>query len=417
MPEDNKKTLEEKMDSFLETYEENLIKQKEDNESMTDSKITALKAEMKAEMEEYVKAVRATNVSVPGSDEETYKGEPFSFAKACHAIVTGEWSNAELEQKIFQEARKKAQDTNTGAQGAYLIPTELAMDKILKPALAQTVLQELGITMWPNLTDDVDIPEAEDRPTLTWAADGANATEKEIAFGLKQLRPKTGNMLLKMSNKLLKQQSAAEPIVRMLMQEGISLGVDQIGLTGTGSASQPLGILNATGLNTATAIGANGGRLTVDKVASMIADVQDDNYLKIQDQGGLLCHPRVKSGLKRERVAQFSGDTLGMPLINPLMTDKVLEETLGLKVRSTTNVPKNIAKGSSTTLSKAVVGEWKQFAMGLWGGMAIKSSDVAGTAFQSNQTWLVVFLDIDTLVLHPEAFSIISDAATTESEW
>lgn len=408
--------LEEKVTKFLDTYEENLKQLKTDNASVTDEKLVAMKTEMTEKMEDYIKQVRVNNVSVPGSADETYHGKGFDFGKFANAVVTGDWGKAEFENEVCNEARKKAVDTNSGNQGGFLIPTELAHDKLIKPAIAQSVMNKLGIQTYNGLTDDLEIPEAENRPILTFGSDGVQATENNVTFGKKLLTPKTGNMLVKLSNKLLKQASVAGGIVETLMREGIQIGMDNIAINGTGSNGQPLGILNNTGFNVAQALGTNGGRLTVDRVASMIADVEDQDFL-LGGKPGILLHPRAKSGLKRERVAQFSGDTSGQPLINPLMTDAVIMETLGANLASTTNIAKNIAKGSSSTLSKALVGDFSRFAWANWGGISFKSSDVAGTAFASNQTWLVAFVDMDCLLLQPKAFSLISDAETLESNW
>lgn len=408
--------LEEKVTKFLDTYEENLKTLKSENASVTDEKLTAMKAEMTAKMEDYIKQVRVNNVSVPGSAEETYHGKGFDFGKFANAVVSGDWSKAEFENEVCKEARKKAVDTNSGNQGGYLIPTELAYDKLIKPAIANSVMTKLGAQVFNGLTDDLEIPEAENRPVLTFGSDGAQATEQSVTFGKKLMTPKTGNMLLKLSNKLLKQASVAGGIAENLMREGIQIGMDKIAINGTGANSQPLGLLNNTGFNVANPMGTDGGRLTVDRVASMIADVEDQDFLT-GGKAGILLHPRVKSGLKRERVAQFSGDPSGQPLINPLMTDAVIQETLGANMASTTNIAKNLAKGTSTTLSKALVGDFNRFAIGNWGGISFKSSDVAGTAFASNQTWLVAFLDMDCLLLQPKAFSLISDCETLESNW
>lgn len=392
--------LEDKLGKFLDSFEERLKEERKTNVELTDKRIDELKAEVKTQMDDYMEAVRKNNVSIPGVDEEK---EEFSFAKAIHGIMNNEWKDAGFELRVMKEAREKAIDTNTGAQGGYLIPVELTIDKIIKPAIANTVLRDLGVTYWEGLMSDVDIPEASTRPSLTWVADGEAPTAQNIGFALKHLRPKTGSMLTNISNKLLKQQNVAEQVVRDLMMEGVTVGLDNIGINGLGGSKQPLGLLNVTGTNTTD---ISSSRLTVDDVAGMIEDIEEQDFLKTGG-GGLLTRPKVKSGLKRERVAQYSGDTGGMPLLNPFMSDTVLEQTLGLKIRSTTNVG-----FSSGTLTKAIVGEFKEFLIGVWGGMTLKASDVAGTAFATNQTWLAIFVDVDALCQRPLAFDIASNVET-----
>lgn len=393
--------LEEKLDGFLAGFEEKLKKERETNAELTDQKIDALKAEFKQQLDDYLEAARQRNASVPGLENDK-DAENFSFAKTVHAILNNNWREASLEESIIKQAHK-AIDTNTGGQGGYLIPVELTLDKIIKPAIANTVMKALGVTFWEGLTADVDVPEATSRPTLSWLADGGAPTAQNISFALKHLRPKEGSMLTNLSNKLLKQTPVAEKVVRDLMMEGVQDGIDSIAINGTGSNSQPLGILNASGTNTTN---ISSSRMTVDDVAGMIEDIEEQNFLKMGG-GGLLTRPKVKGGLRRERVAQYSGDTGGMPLLNPFMSDAKLEETLGLRIRTTTNVG-----FTSGTLTQAVVGEWKEFLIGVWGGMRLKASDVAGTAFTTNQTWLVIFAEVDSLVMRPLAFDIASNVET-----
>ena len=407
--------LEKKLKGFLDNYEKTLSDAQKDGQDYSDRKIAELKSDFEKQLNDYSDSVRANNVELGLSNKEK---EKFSWSKAIRAILINDFKDAGYEKEIFTAAREKAVDTTSGTRGGFLVPVELAMDQLIRPALANTVIKELGTTVWEGLVDDIDIPEAENRPKLTWLRDSDSVGGTNIDFAKKTLNPKTGSMLVKVGNKLLKQTSnVADTIIKSLMQEGITLGMDEIAIVGTGSDSEPRGILNYSGFNDAASLGTNGGRLTVDDVAAMLADAQDQDFLKIANQGGLLSHPRVISGLKRERVAQFAGDTSGQPLIMPLMTDAMLETTIGMKVRSTTNVPKNIIKGSSSTLSSAVVGEWAQFIMGIWGGITLRSSTEAGEAFVKNQTWIVVFLDMDTQLKHPKAFTLLQDAETLESKW
>lgn len=394
--------LQTKLDDMVESHKEALKKAREEDTALTDQKIADSVKALEQKVEDYMNAVKRNNVSLDGVDEGKDK-DRFQFSKAAYAILNGDdWKGAEYELEVIQETHKKAIDTNTGAQGAYLIPVELTIDKIIKPAIANTVMRDLGATFWEGLTSDIEIPEATSRPIMNWAADGVAASPQNIAFALQPLRPKTGNMLTQISNKLLKQQNVAERVVRELMMEGVTEGIDKITIVGTGTDSEPLGILNVSGTNTTNISSA---RMTIDDVAGMIEDIEEQNFLKTGG-GSMLTRPKVKGGLRRERVAQYSGDTGGMPIINPMMSDEKLENLTGVKIRTTTNVP------DVSNLTKAVVGEWKEFLIGIWGGMRLKASDVAGTAFATNQTWLVIFADVDSRCQRPLAFDIASNVKT-----
>ncbi len=420
MDEDFKK----KMDELIKTTTETLKLNKENTDKKIDESIGGIRKELDA----YYDKVKQLNVSLPGLEDEEAKlkakGKGFSVSKAVNAIVRtvmqdgNPWEGAEHEKEIFTEARKRSTVNGmTGAAGGYLIPVEIAKE-LLKPAMAAIVMRELGITVYENLIGELPFPEITSRPTLSWVKESSGPTATNVTFGERMMRPKTGSMLITLSQKLSMQtQGVADQYVQEMMNEGIALGLDDMMMNGTGGDKIPLGLFNDPNIIASTALGAAGGRLRVDKVASMIADVQDRNYMKTDGVGGLLTYTRVVSGLKRERVAQYSGDTGGMPLINPLMTDKALEDITRLKIRSTTAVPHAITKSTSSTLAKAIVGEFKQFVLGTWGGLALRASDLAGTAFQNRELWIIAFMDCDTMVKQPGAFALLNDCETLESKW
>lgn len=419
------------MDEVLVKKIEDLVKNTTDalkKAGEADTKIAEVEKTLRKELQDYRDEVKRLNVGVPGLEEEERKrrekGTQFSLAKACSAIAKSHrkdldaWKDAGHELEVFQAAHQRATVSGlTGGQGGYLIPVEIARE-LIKPAIADIVMRDLGITVYEDLVGDLPFPEITSRPTLSWVKEASGPTAQGVTFGERFMRPKTGSMLIQLSQKLLMQTSGvAEQYVREMMNEGIALGLDDMMINGAGSDKVPMGILNNPDIPSSTALGTNGARFRFDHGARMTADVRVQNFLKLPGSGGLLTHPRVVSGMKRERVAQFSGDTAGMPLINPLMTDAVLESNLGLKIRSTTAVAANRTKGTSSTCAAAVVGEFKQFVLGMWGGLALRASDQAGTAFQNRELWIIAFVDADTHVKQPNAFTKVVDAETLEANW
>ena len=405
---DKIENLKESLEGFVKTYEaeqkalrDDITKEQGKTKEDFDKQLNDTVEELKKSINDQIDAIKKNNASIEGLDDDKDK-DRFSYAKTFLAMGTGEWKNASFEQDILRQTREKAIDTNSGASGGFLIPVELMLQDIIMPAIAATTMKRLGARFMEGLTGDVDIPEATSRPVLNWGPDGAAATAQNITFALQPLRPKEGNMLVKMSNKLLMQTAVAETFVRQLMQEGITLGIDEKAITGSGSDSEPLGILNVSGTNTTDISSA---RMTIDDVAGMTEDVEEQNFLK-QGGGALLTRPKVKGGLRRERVAQYSGDTGGMPIVVPIMSDQALKDLTGVDIVTSTNVTE------ASNLTSAVLGEWVNFLIGLWGGARLKTSDQAGDSFVSNQTWIVAFVDMDSRATHPLAFDIASNVKT-----
>jgi len=141
---------------------------------------------------------------------------------------------------------------------------------------------------------------------------------------------------------------------------------------------------------------------------------------------GYIMRPEVQGGMRRERVPQFTGQTLGQGQpINPmavLMSNEMLEQVVGYKMRTTTQLAATNSKGSSSTVSTVVFGNWKQFYAGFWRGLEIRISDQASdassnSAFLKDQFYMVAFQEVDSNVGRTTAFTAITDAETSESSW
>lgn len=414
-----KKKVDEFIDKSLakvKTLEEGL----DASQKKTDAELAKIRTDFQADMEKYYDRVRERNVSLPGSELPDGK-KKFSWSRAINGIINRDWEGAEHEKKIFDETRKlvtrAGDNTMTGANMGFFVPTEVAKE-VLMPAQAAMVMPVLGATMYNDLRGELPFPEITDEPVLSWSPENRAASATKVSAGRKVMRPKTGKMLIKMSNKLNYQTSGtAEQIILEQMRKGTARGMDKICIVGKGADSEPLGILNAPGISSSkVAVGTNGGRFTIDNAARLMAEIEDRNY----QATGLLSFPRVINGMKRERVEQFSGQgsTKGQPImINPLMTDEVLSGLLGLKIAKTTNIPKTGTKGTATACAKVIAGDWSEFKVGNWGGIQLKTSQEAGESFANDELWIAVFVDLDTLVAHADAFEICPDADTDESHW
>jgi hypothetical protein len=148
------------------------------------------------------------------------------------------------------------------------------------------------------------------------------------------------------------------------------------------------------------------------------------NMLKPTGSYGYLMRPEVLSGMKRERVMTFSTQTAstGMPVMNPLVSTKVLEDLIGYKIRTTTLLGKGTAHGASGATDSCVIfGDWTQLILAFWEGFELRSSDVAGnsggSALTQNQIWIAAFQGMDINVKDETGFCKVTDADTLESNW
>jgi len=340
-------------------------------------------------------------ISLPGLEDEKQK---FSLFKAIKAIIANDWTGAEFEREVFMNT--KDLNTGTGSQGGYLVPAEAITDMI-EMLRANSVVMAAGATVMDNLSGSpVEIPKQTGGATGYWVAENAAITASDPTFGQIQLTPKQAAALIVLSNRLLRLSNpSVEDMIRKDLAQTIALLIDYAALRGTGG-NQPTGVSQVSGINT-IAIGANGGDFTFDHYADMEYELEADNALR----GSLafITHPKIVSKLKKQKVAQFSGDTGGDYVVVP-MADNKIEEITGYKWLTTTQLPTNLTKGTSTDCTEVYFGNWQELIIGQWGGLEIKASEDA--AFANNQLWIRVIQEVDIAVRHPESFCLCSDART-----
>ncbi len=412
------KGLKEALSQFKD---EVLGKMKEQGEASSEQ-MTALEKRIDEKIAEMVKAQEngSRKISMPGLEEEA---EKFHLSKVIEMQLTGKWGEDSDFEKAIVEEIMKTTNAGTLAAGGALIPDEVT-NEIIEMAIAQTPIESLGVTKMTGLRGELPIPKVTGRPTAYWVGEEEAATESSSTFGEITLRPKTLAAFTKISRRVLHQSSGlAERIVREELTNSMSLALEQALINGAGSSKEPKGIVNYSGLTTTAAIGTNGGRFKVDKATDMVTNIDVANLLKPGGKYGFLVRPEAKQGLATERVVQYSGQSAedGMPVINPFMTEAQIESMLGYPLKTTTLIPATLTKGTSSTCSYAIFGNWAQVILGSWEGFELKASDVAGnssgSAMLNRQIWLSAFQGVDIQMKNEAAMTVLSDVENTKADW
>jgi HK97 family phage major capsid protein len=353
------------------------------------------------------------HVSLPGVEDENKKNGGFSFLRLYNSMLYKDATLAPFEQEVVQEARRKAIDSGSGgANGAALIPEQFVRE-LIEVLRANVVALQAGATVLGGLQGSpVRIPKIASGVTAAFVAENTTITANDPNLGDIQMTPHQLACLVKMSNRFnMLSFTDAETMLRNDMARAMAEQWDISILRGDGTAENPEGILNITGVDTTSvAVGTNGGRYTFDHAEEQQRHVAGNDALR--GALGYIMHPFVGSNLKRQKVVPFSGATAeqsdytaGLP-----MTDQMLANALGLGFFTTTQIPTNLTKGTGTTLSEVYFGNWNEVLIGNWGGLQFAVTGEAGAAFESNQTWLRVIQEVDVNVRHTESFQVLVDA-------
>ena len=81
---------------------------------------------------------------------------------------------------------------------------------------------------------------------------------------------------------------------------------------------------------------------------------------------------------------------------------------------TTMQLPNNFTKGSGTGLSPLIYGIWNQLIMAYWSGIDILVDPYTGSS--TGTVRIVALMDMDIQVRHNEAFSVIVDMVTDQSQ-
>ena len=237
-------------------------------------------------------------------------------------------------------------------------------------------------------------------------AEGVAPTETQQVFGHVLLSAKTIAAFTDYSRKMLLQSSVdIEGIVRADLASIIAVELDRVAIHGSGSGSEPRGILNTAGIG-AVAIGANGGPLNWGHILQLEESISNANA----DVGALayLSNNRVRRALKSTtKTADGASSFIWPDQVNDKNNFGRLN---GYIAASSSNVPSNLVKGTGTNLSAMIFGNWQDVLLGMWGGLDILVDRT--TNGTSGGTRVIALLDADVAIRRAASFAAIVDATT-----
>lgn len=414
------------------------------SESDAANEVVAALTERLGKVDEDIKAIeeniaKSAALHIPGLEEEV-KTKPFDYGLFIGAAlkqaknVGGAWSDAGHEKEILDQyakligptMNKKDMMAGDGTQGGYLISPE-ASGGLVDQVIAKTPLLQMDTTNFPNLVGDMPIQRQTSRNTGFWVGETEAPTESSMAFDEFTLRPRKVGALTRYSNRLDYQtRGAIDGFIRNSISDALGLTIHDGYLQGTGTNSQPKGILTQTGYTVTPNHATSAVRFRLDKAASMIQAIDVANELLDGGSYGFIMRPEVQGGMRRERIPQFTGQAIGQgqPLAGPeslLMSNEELEKRIGYMMRTTTQLSAAQTRGTSTTSSTVIFGNWKQFYTAQWRGLEIKVSNVATVggvdAMTRDLVWVVAFMEVDSNVGRITAFTRVLDAETNEANW
>ena len=365
----------------------------------------------------------------------------YSISAGIRAALSGDWTSREagLVREMSQEVQQQSGFSQSGKRGFFvpfsalakratyvtsgattggnLVATDLMADEFIEALRNNSVMLNLGVRTMTGLVGDVAIPRRSGVASTYYLSTETTAiTQSESTFDQVTLSPKNLAALSKYSRQTLLQATPGiEDLVRRDLTDGINLGIDLGILNGSGSAGQPTGILNTSGIGS-VALGTNGGAITVNSLVDLEEQVLIDNGAVNRDAIAYVTNAKVLAELKKLR-AGGSTTTDGAYLVNDQLDaigrGGTPATVNGYPLYVTNQVPSNLTKGTSSGVCSAVLmGDFSQAMVGFYGnGIEIVVGEDSDD-FSKALTSVRAIVSYDVAVRHAESFAAILDVTT-----
>lgn len=369
---------------------------------------------------EALDAIRATKpVRSGGEDKEKSEiSKNYSLMRAIKMAASGRELDG-LEGEMAQEARIEAQRSGLSLSGNLQIPGMLKRDltagtttagghtiqtdvgdliPILEPRLK---VRELGATYLGGLVGNLDLPRNDADAAATWEGENDANAETSPTFDKVSLSPKRLGAFTDISKQLMVQSSIdVENFVRQRLSFAVAKALDAAAINGSGSAPEPRGILNTSGIGD-VAGGTNGATPDWADIVDLESALAVDNA----DLGDLayLTTPGIRGYLKKTIIDSGSGQFIWP--VNAM-------EINGYPIDVSTQVPSTLTKGTASGICHAIIfGNWADLVIGQWAGYDVvvdpySNSKNAIVTIVVNSWW-------DVAVRHAESFAAMKDALTS----
>jgi len=351
--------------------------------------------------------------------------EQFSFLRAIRALSNPENRNAQeaakfefeaseaVSSKLKKDARgimvpmevlSRGQVAGDAATGGNLIATDLLSGSFIDQLQNLMLLSQMGITTLTGLVGDIALPKLLTGYAAYWVDENLDPAESAATFGQVALTPKTVGARTELSRKFLLQSSlSAEGFARMQLALALALELDRVGITGSGVAPEPRGILNTSGIG-AVECGTDGGAMDWAKIVDLWSAVSTENAAV--GATGFMTNSKVCGQLmtteKASGTAQF--------VVKDFPDKSGFTGLAGGRCGVSNQIPSDLTKGTGTALSALIYGNFADLIMGMWGTLDLTIDPYSKA--ESGAVRVIALQDVDVAVKRPQSFSAAKDILT-----
>jgi HK97 family phage major capsid protein/HK97 family phage prohead protease len=366
---DGDNSLDEARAAFLEKIGTSQVEQPIRSTDVTSNDVGLSQKEVKR-----FSFIRALNYLANPGDQSARRDAEFEIEVGNAAAKQYERSSNGIV--VPNEVLRRDLNVGTATAGGNLVDDVLLSGSFIELLRNRLALAQAGMTTLSGINGNISIPKQGSSATAYWVGEGSSPTESQQTIEQVNLSPKTCGAFVDYSRKLLLQSSIdVEQMVRNDLARTLALELDRVGLNGSGSSNQPLGIINTTGIGTETITGFG----TFAEYIAMETDVAVANA----DAGALRyiinasARGALKSTEKASGTAQFVYEN---------------DQINGYPVTVSNQLANN----------DAVFGDFSQLIMAMWSGLDLTVDPYAGAT--AGTVRIIALQDVDFAVKQPGAF-------------
>ncbi|TDY46480.1 HK97 family phage major capsid protein [Paraburkholderia rhizosphaerae] len=278
----------------------------------------------------------------------------------------------------------------TDSSGGYAVPN-VVMPRILDAMVDQSALLSAGAGILPmeSGAKSVTVASIDTLPTPAWRAELGAIAESDPTFRGVVATPRSLSCIVRISRELLADATDVSRAVMHAISQAFALEFDRVGLVGSGTTPEPMGLY---GMDAVTKIQQAGAKFAY---SDMLAAYQTQLEHKAPAPTAAIMAPRTLVGLAGQV------DTLGQPLNAPPLLNRVRQ-------LSTNGVPVNLGSGSSKSL--VFVGNFStvQYALRESLNIGLLRESYAKTG----EIGFLCHARVDVIANYPQAITVIESVAS-----
>jgi HK97 family phage major capsid protein len=300
--------------------------------------------------------------------EDEYRG--LTLGHYLRSMVIG--GKTDIERRALSEGSDSA--------GGYTVPDILSA-QLIDLARARSVVMTAGAQTVPLGSDQNKIAKLLTDPAPAWRLEAGDVATSDPTFGLVNLTPRSLAVQTQVSAELLEDSLNLATELPRVLAAAMAVELDRVALIGSGTAPEPRGIANTSGIGTLAQNAVIAGYANLSKARTGILSANHNPTAYIM-------HPRDE-GSFTDLV-----DSNGQPLMAPA-------SVAAIPMLTTTSIPTD--GGTGTDESTIIAGDFTRLLIGIRSDIRVEI--LKTSTYASNlQYTMLAHMRADVAITHPGAF-------------